>query len=115
VLDRDVMFGGCVELSGLKLPRSIELATFLHDEVNPYARLLEVRTLSTDGSETVIFAVEVDASQITVNDIRSREVLGVKFLAPDNDWPEVLAARGFPESTALQSSSLRDSSQSLPL
>lgn len=93
MLDRDGMFGECVLLSDLKLPRSIELAAFLHDEVNPYARLLEVRSLPANGSETIIFAVDVDASQLTVNDIRSREVMGVTFLPADDDWPEVLALR----------------------
>jgi len=89
----------CVDAAGvrvtageLKYPRSRWLSEFLLSEVNPHAKLVEVR-VTPGGDEVIVFEVEVEVSQVRVFDIHPRERLAVLFRAQDDLTPEVLALR----------------------
>jgi integrative and conjugative element protein (TIGR02256 family) len=84
--------GTLATLAELKLSRSQTLTAFLAKRINPLAELIEVRSCP-DGSEVVVFEVEVEVSQLRTADIHSRERLAVILQDQEESNPEVLALR----------------------
>lgn len=81
-------------VSSLVVPKARQVAQYLSAGHNPWVRLVEVkRAGGTDESNTVVFDVDVELSQITVHDIRPVERISATFTASDSNWPEVLALR----------------------
>jgi integrative and conjugative element protein (TIGR02256 family) len=58
----------------------------------------ETQRIFNDGDEVIIFDVEVEIAQYTVNDIKRKERIAIVFTAADKCIPWVFALRkGFPE------------------
>lgn len=93
--------GTTAPLKDLTLPRARELANFLSQALNPYARLEECRVLRDADAvqgETVVLEVDVELPQQLVHDIRHQERLAVTFCPGDERMPRVLALRSdFPQ------------------
>ena len=87
--------GDVVKAEALAIPKARQLARFLLSELHPWARLVETRSGNTESprSESVVFDVDVELSQVTTNNIRPIERICVTFTDTDDKWPEVLAVR----------------------
>ena len=90
-----VAAGEIVRAEELEIPKARQLARYLLGELNPWARLVEIRRGDTISprTESVIFEVDVELSQVTKSDIRPIERICVTFTDADDRWPEVLALR----------------------
>jgi Prokaryotic E2 family A/ThiF family len=82
--------GDISDANSLKGRLSTQLWDFLSHGLNSYARPIEVRVTSL-GQETIVFDVDVEVSQVRVNDIRPIERLSVTFWG--ETLPEILALR----------------------
>lgn len=87
--------GTSASINALVIPHAQDLTKHLMRQINPYARLIDVR-IEGKGSErleAIIFDVDVELSQITKFDICATERVSVSFTSKDEGWPEVLALR----------------------
>ena len=87
--------GEVIKVEELEIPKARQLARHLLGELNPWARLVEIRrgNARSPRTESVIFEVDVELSQVTKRDIRPTERICVTFADSDDRWPEVLALR----------------------
>ncbi len=83
--------GLIVPPQSLRLRRAQHLVAALSADDLPYATLVECRT--GEGSETVVFDVEMERPQICDYDIRGTERLAATFDPSDGTYPEVVALR----------------------
>lgn len=79
----------------LLIRHSQELANHLARQINPYARLVDIRIAIEEARriETIVFDVDVELSQVTAFEIHPTERVSVTFLPEGDRWPEVLALR----------------------
>jgi integrative and conjugative element protein (TIGR02256 family) len=82
--------GELSKVPSLQVPKAVQLAEYLRAGFNPWARLVEVRR-SGDGSETVVFDVEL--SQSVRYEVHPVERVAVSFSVADSARPEVVALR----------------------
>ena len=83
--------GEPIAQSDLRIPRAVSLAKYLSGHRNDYAHLNECRI--EDKNDVVVFTVDVERHQETINDIRYQEVIAVKFAPEDVLMPEIYALR----------------------
>ena len=82
--------GKVISAENLKVSKAGDFAKAIGDA--RYACLVECKR-TTSGCEIIVFDVEVQVGQKTVNDIRRFERIAVVFEGSDTKMPEVLALR----------------------
>lgn len=86
--------GESVSLESLSLPKARQLAEFLRAEMHPWASLVDTLLgTGSEGSNSVVFDVDVEVSQERVHDIHAVERIAVVFFPSDRDWPQTFALR----------------------
>ena len=82
--------GEVISTGNLRISKAGDFAKAVEDA--RYAYLVECKR-TTSGCEIIVFDVEVEVGQKTVNDIRGFERIAVVFEGSDTKMPEVLALR----------------------
>lgn len=82
--------GNSIAAQKLLLPKAIEF--LVAAELSPFTRLTDILCDSEDN-EVIIFETDVEVPQYPVNDIKSKEVIAVKFFNGDSQIPKVYALR----------------------
>ena len=89
--------GERIGFDDLTVEKARDLVRILRPGSLPYCELLECRRLENPQADVVVFDVEVQRGQRTVNEVRRRERIAAVFREDDAIAPEALALRsGFP-------------------
>ena len=85
--------GTTVKIETLDIAKARALAVYLSSGANAEAVLLDVLRDGTSGSETIVFRVQVEVSQLRKHDIWPLEELAATFDPKDETIPEVVSLR----------------------